>query len=320
MTYEELILRQSWSLHQKIDHAVGVIESFLVHTDNKAYISFSGGKDSTVMLDIARRFVKKDIPAVFGSTGNEFPEVVRFVKTFDNIIIIRPKMGVKEVIEKYGFPLISKEQSQHIRECRQTKSEKLRNKRLNGDINKNGRVIGKVSDMWKFLIDAPFEVSEQCCSKLRKAPFKIFEKETGLYPIIGTMAEESSIRLQKWLKQGCNSFESGRIGSYPISIFTEKDIWEYGKEFNIPFCSIYGKGMRRTGCMVCGFGCHLEPEGYSRFDVLYNLRPKLYEVVMSYSNSGVTYREALEYIGIKLPDSKDRQLSLFKMQDFYDEK
>lgn len=67
MTYEELKIRQNWTLHQKIDHAAGTIESFLSQTEGKAYISFSGGKDSTVLLDIARRFVRRGLPAVFSS-------------------------------------------------------------------------------------------------------------------------------------------------------------------------------------------------------------------------------------------------------------
>ena len=62
----ELQRRQSWSLDQKIDHSVGVIESFLNAVGkNNAYISFSGGKDSTVLLDLARRFVDKEIERGF---------------------------------------------------------------------------------------------------------------------------------------------------------------------------------------------------------------------------------------------------------------
>lgn len=316
MTYEELKIRQSWSLHQKIDHAAGTIEHFLSKTDGNAYISFSGGKDSTVLLDIARRFVRRGLPAVFSNTGNEFPEIIQFVKTFDNITIIRPKMRVREVIEKYGFPLISKEQSQYIRQARNTNSEVLRDIRLNGKKNRNGKgTQGKISEQWKFLINAPFEVSEICCSKLKKEPFDVFHKETSLNPIIGTMADESRLRLQKYLKTGCNDFLSNKVASYPMSIFTEKDVWEYRKEFKIPFCKVYDKGCRRTGCMFCGFGCQLEKGCFNRFDILYSLHPTAYKAFMSYTNSGVTYREALECIGISLPDSKNKQLSLWNIND-----
>lgn len=65
MTIEDLKNRQKWTLSQKIDHSVGTIESFIAKTGKIPYVSFSGGKDSTVLLDIVRRFVNRDIKGVF---------------------------------------------------------------------------------------------------------------------------------------------------------------------------------------------------------------------------------------------------------------
>jgi 3'-phosphoadenosine 5'-phosphosulfate sulfotransferase (PAPS reductase)/FAD synthetase len=105
MTYEELKCRQAWTLEQKIDHSVGVVSSFMERMNGNLYVSVSGGKDSGVMLDIIRRFVDKNVLAVFCNTGNEYPEVVKFVRQTDNLTIIRPKMHIRQIIEKYGFPL-----------------------------------------------------------------------------------------------------------------------------------------------------------------------------------------------------------------------
>jgi len=177
VTRKELEYRLSWNLHQKIDHAAGTIEKFLNETKGKAYISFSGGKDSTVLLDIVRRFVDKNIVAVFCNTGNEYPEIVQFVKTFDNVTIIRPKMKFREVIERYGFPLISKEQSKYIHDLKYTKSDITRQKRIYGTrYKKGGFLLGKVSDKWMFLKDAPFDISDTCCTILKKDPFKLYLK------------------------------------------------------------------------------------------------------------------------------------------------
>lgn len=78
------------------------------------YVSFSGGKDSTVLLHIAREMYGNDVKACFDNTGLEYPEIVQFVKTFDNVDIVRPKMNFKKVIEKYGYPFISKEVSECV--------------------------------------------------------------------------------------------------------------------------------------------------------------------------------------------------------------
>ena len=62
-----------------------------------AYISFSGGKDSTVLLDIARK-IYPEIPAVFSNTGLEYPEIRRFAKAHDNVEVVQPKIPFNEVI------------------------------------------------------------------------------------------------------------------------------------------------------------------------------------------------------------------------------
>jgi 3'-phosphoadenosine 5'-phosphosulfate sulfotransferase (PAPS reductase)/FAD synthetase len=254
------------------------------------------------MLDIIRRFVDKNVPAVFCNTGNEYPEVVKFVRQTENLTVIRPDMNVRQIIEKYGFPLISKEQSRYINQAKHTKSEKLLNIRLYG--GKKG--IGKISEKWKFLIQSPFDVSEQCCDILKKKPFDKFHKQTGLYPAIGTMAGESRLRLQKWMKYGCNSFETKMIASYPLSIWTEADVWAYIRKFNLPYSPIYDMGIRRTGCMVCGFGCHIKND--RRFYFLKETKPKIYEYFMQLKNNGISYQEALQYCGIDFPDSINKQL------------
>lgn len=283
---QELIERLEWTLPQKIDHALSTIDNALTFSNNNAYVSFSGGKDSTIILFLAR-ILKPDIKAVFFNTTNEFPEIYRFIKENDTVTI-QPEMNLKTVINKCGFPLISKEQAQYIREARTTKSDKLFNLRINGRKGNQG----KISNKWQYLLNAPFDISEKCCYHLKKRPALKFEKENKLLPIIGTSVNESRLRLQKYLTTGCNAFEVKRPASYPISIWTDNDKWDFIKGEKIPYCDIYDKGETQTGCMICGFGCHKD----DRFERLKNNNNRAFEIGMSYTNNDVRYDQAIDLV------------------------
>lgn len=78
--------------------------------EDGVYISFSGGKDSTVLSHIVDdMYPNNHIPRVHVRTGLEYPEIEKFCEAFHDIVIIKPQMTFKQVIEKYGYPFISKE-------------------------------------------------------------------------------------------------------------------------------------------------------------------------------------------------------------------
>jgi len=104
---------QAMPLSDKVALTEDRIIEFYEHYDGKVVISFSGGKDSTVLLDIARRLFP-NIRAAFSNTGLEYPEIQAFVKEHDNVDIVRPKMTFRDVITNYGYPLISKEVAEAI--------------------------------------------------------------------------------------------------------------------------------------------------------------------------------------------------------------
>ena len=153
----QLRQRQSLPLEGKILFSQKRIREFYEKLDGNVYVSFSGGKDSTVLLHLVRSMFPC-VPAVFVDTGLEYPEIREFVKKIENVEWLRPKMPFNRVIEKYGYPVISKENSQKIYEARTTKSDKLRNKRINGQDGK-----GALPEKWHFLLNAPFKISHMCC-------------------------------------------------------------------------------------------------------------------------------------------------------------
>lgn len=117
-TKEELQLLQGLPFEVKIKKTQQRIREWVgEYGVDGVYCSFSGGKDSTVLLHIARQ-IYPDIKAVFSNTSLEFPEIVQFVRTFSNIDIVKPKMPYVEVIQKYGYPMISKEVSECVHGAR----------------------------------------------------------------------------------------------------------------------------------------------------------------------------------------------------------
>lgn len=81
--------------------------------EDNVCVSFSGGKDSTVLLHIVREMYP-NVKAVFSNTGLEYPEIQRFVMDHENTETIRPPIGFKDVVTQFGYPLIGKEVAEAI--------------------------------------------------------------------------------------------------------------------------------------------------------------------------------------------------------------
>lgn len=306
MLISELKLLQNYPLDLKIEKTKLRIREWYEHYNGEVYISFSGGKDSTVLLDIVRNMYS-DVEAVFSNTGLEFPEIVKFVKTFDNVTIIKPEKTFKRVIEEKGYPVISKSVSNCVRLARKNIEEgkdTLRVRQIKG--LEKGSKFNK--SKWQFLLDAPFKISDECCNELKKKPMKKYEKESGKKPFIATMAEEGQQREAAYLKTGCNAFNNGR--SQPMGFWTEQDVLQYIFENKLKICSVYGDvveesdmlgnkyyrttGEKRSGCIFCMFGCHLE-ESPNRFERLKYTHPTQYRYCME----KLGLKEVLDYIGVK---------------------
>lgn len=317
MDLAELKERQSWGLNQKIDHSLGVIEQYVNHLGiDNVYVSFSGGKDSTVLLDLCR-VLYPDIKAVFCNTGNEYPDIVYFVRdkirNGENIEIIHPELKPRDVIAKVGFPLISKELSKYIRSIK-TNPNCLQSRRALGLLNGKTKYKGILPNKYIHFIQEPYMISDKCCYELKKKPFHKYDKDNKVYPILGIMADESIMRTTMYINQGqCNVFrkDGGKTKSMPLSIWLEKDIWNYIKLKDLKIADIYHKGAYRTGCMFCGYGCQFKND--NRLQLVYDLYPKFYNMFMNYENNGVRYRDAMRKVlavnHLRLPDEQD--LTLF---------
>ena len=333
-TMYELKQMQSLPLEIKIKMTERRVEEWIKEFgEDGVYISFSGGKDSTVLLDIVRnRMGYENIPAVFVDTGLEYPEIREFVKSFgDSVTWLKPHMNFKEVLRRYGFPFVNKEVAHKIHDWHSMHDKgkmSYVDRQFDGSyVSKNGKTNMISVAKWKFLTEADFRVSHKCCDVMKKKPTKEYNKQTGRVPITAQMAQESKLRMQRWLVNGCNAFEKGNPMSNPMSFWTEQDVLQYIKAFDLPICSVYGEvvyeigggckdqlsfadcgigeetrklkttGCDRTGCIFCGFGCHLEKAGNGRFEKLKHTHPQLYDYVMKpESEGGLGYKEKFDWI------------------------
>lgn len=372
-TIDDLRQMQALPLSLKVSLTKSRIRQWVnEYGEDGVYVGFSGGKDSTVLLDIVRSMYP-DIPAVFVNTGLEYPEIVQFVKTFDNVEIIRPEMNFKKVIEKYGYPFITKKIAMSLHQSRKylrnlaEKQAKEKNeevstdliaiaentdkwempyrvslllgqyeaywdKKRKGEMPKDGRqgTAQFSQERWKILLNAPFNVSHICCNIMKKNPLHKYQQRTGRRPMTAQMAEESQLRLHNWLENGCNGFQMKEPISNPLSFWTEQDVLKYIRENNLRIASVYGDivadeaksenvegqlrmnldgtieetecvlkttGCKRTGCMFCGFGCHLEKEGEGRFERMKETHPKLYEWIMKpWEDGGLGYKDVIDWL------------------------
>lgn len=317
-TYDDLVIMQSLPLEIKVRMTEERIRSFVKEFGvNGCYISYSGGKDSTVLRHIAKGLYP-EIPAVFSDTGLEYPEVRRLaIANADEVI--KPEMIFREVIEKYGYPIVGKEVAQSVYYARRNGCGHDYDKLFGLLKDENGKKSKYCTEKWSYLYNAPFRVSHRCCDEMKKKPFGKYSRSTGRYPITAEMADEGMRRKTAWLRTGCNVY-MGKPKSKPMSFWTEHDVLMYIHENDIEIPSVYGEiietpaglkttGCNRTGCVFCGFGAHLEGEP-NRFQRLAETHPKLWKYCINGgeyddhgmwnpNKKGLGMGKVLDFIGVK---------------------
>ena len=281
------------SLEDKVALAEEVITKAYIENDGRLFCSWSGGKDSQVLMHIALRLYP-DLKVAYSNTTNEMKEILDHVRTFPNIITVFPARNFKTVIREIGFPLVSKEVSQKSNELKTTNGYRTRMLRHYG----NNKGDSKLPDTWQFLADQPFDVSSKCCQILKKDPLEKWAKENGnLKPLIGLMSGESRLRQQLALygKEG-----GKKIYPFLRTGWTEQDIWAYAEKHGLRFAECYYdrwvdgvllKAVDRSGCDSCHYGKKEERE--IKFARSRALSPKKHAVMMKQTNNGVSFEEAM---------------------------
>ena len=236
--------------------------------EDNFYISFSGGKDSTVLSALVDMAIPENaIPRVFADTGIELKMIKDFVLEMQNIdsriTTIKPAVSIKRSLEEHGYPFKSKHHSHYLeRFNRIGMCDSI--KHYLGE-NVKGTTWGEQSTCPKKLKQQfddhyKLKISDKCCVNLKEKPLEAWGRENKKpYSILGIMRSEGGRRE----RSTCLSFKGKKLRVFQpmVSLNEEWEEW-FIKEFNIKICDIYKPpyNFTRTGCKGCPFALKLQNE------------------------------------------------------------
>ena len=288
------------TLDDKVRDACHRIEELYNETGGKCYVSFSGGKDSTVLLALIKlcedvyTIPPNAIPAVFSNTGIELGVTVDFVKWvkdnyYQNVQIVRPVKPFAWVLENKGKPMLSKVKS------------KMMNRHKKRGYFKDGEyhllILGetrahkktqqtKIADKYMHLMHADFPImpSDDCCTYMKKKPFEKYAKENDMKGALqGIRYEEGGARAvsaDRRIAQGgklCTWIKGGIIQKAPMIDWTEEDVEQFIEKYDVPLSDAYTVyGFDRTGCMACPYSKRVDHD----LQYLHDHEPNRYRAAM----------------------------------------
>lgn len=243
---------------------LGVIKDTIAkYGEENFYLSFSGGKDSTVvhhLLDMA--VPENKIPRVFINTGIEYNDIVQFVKELaesdERFVIIKPSQNIKEMLERVGYPFKSKEHSVMVHEWQLGHRE---TKKMKTYLSETGsRYECPKMLKYQFTDEFKMKISPECCNELKKKPVKKWQKENKKpINITGMQREEGGERTHI----DCIMVKNGKMVKFhPLAkVSGEWEDWLI-KEHKIKLCKLYEEpyNFYRTGCKGCPFSLSLSQQ------------------------------------------------------------
>lgn len=307
-------------------------------TGGQIYLSFSGGKDSTVVAELIKMTkLPTDIPFVFANTGIELTATLEHVKEYDygNIVLVKPRKPAVKIWQEDGRPIKSKLKSEALGTYQRNLDDPLGTSRarqmISGEAEKDLKKTGKKTmyslakkDFHLLHPDLEYKVANKCCHYMKKMPFKDFAKDNDMYgTFTGVRANEGGVRAAAY--SSCVHIKKLRdkeyVTSMPIFDWTDDMMDEFIKLYDVKLSRAYTEyGMERTGCMACPFSKDIQ------FDLktIHDHEPIKYKASMKmlkhvYMDSGVECpwdeEYTKEYEERKIINEKRREEMLTKFAD-----
>lgn len=249
--------------------------------ENNAYISFSGGKDSTILhylIDLA--LPNNKIPRVFINTGIEYLDIVNFVKDLsskdDRFVIINSKKNIKQMLENYGYPFKSKQHSHNVAIYQRNKDKEF-NFSLQRYLNLvNSNTLFKCPQklLYQFKKDFNIKISDECCNRLKKKPIKVWELENNKNIVLTGMRKEEGGQ-RKSINCIITDKENNLVKFHPLLIIDDNFENNFINKYNIKLCKLYYPpfNFERTGYKGCPFSLKLQDQ----LDTMEKLLPNEYK-------------------------------------------
>lgn len=292
------------ALELAVEDALFRIRRDYERTGGQIYLSFSGGKDSTVLAHlIMMADLPTPIPFVFSDTGIEMGATTRFVQTFpyENIQYVKPKKPFAQILKQYGKPALAKLKSEALSTYQKNDRNPYSTARafqmVTGHRIKDWKLVGgrnsytlAQKDLHFLHEDTEIKFANKCCHYLKKEPFARFEKEHQMKgSFSGTRVDEGGAR--SMAIKSCVTIKKKRgqafIASTPIFDWTDEILNQFIRQYGIELSEAYTVyGLTRTGCMGCPFSKNLTHE----LKALYDYEPNRYKAAMHWMKDVYLYQ------------------------------
>lgn len=284
-------------LDKHISDAMHRIERLYYETDGKCYLSFSGGKDSTIVLAVIRlceeigTILKNAIPAVFCDTKIELDATVDFVhwvkNNWYNVQIIKTEKSFAQVIKEYGKPFRSKMKSKGLHYYITNPAYLTARALYDDSVCKSSKMRLSNKDFHVLHSNFSIQISDKCCDVMKKKPFTKYGKDNGMRGYFSGMrmfeGGKRHIVFEKRIKSGdkrpCTHVSDGVTSVSPIFDWTDEICEEFIQKYSVPLSRAYTEyGETRTGCFLCPYGLNVD----KRLETLHTYEPNKYKAALHF--------------------------------------
>ncbi|MGL6008469.1 MAG: phosphoadenosine phosphosulfate reductase family protein, partial [Culicoidibacterales bacterium] len=291
------------TLEMAVHDALHRIKNAYEKTNGKIYLSFSGGKDSTIVAELIKMAeLPEKIPFVFADTGIEFDAIKRFVKDYEyeNIQIVKPEKTMQKILKEYGYPVLSKNKSELLSTFQRSGANSTARARQlvygfreNGGIQTTEQTNVRLANKHMHLIhpDHEYKIANKCCYYMKKRPFLAFAKENAMIgAFTGVRIAEGGARAVKYTS--CTMKIGKQIITMPIIDWTDEICDEFIEKYNVKLSDVYTVyGLKRSGCIGCPYGRNIRQE----LESLQQYEPLKYKATMHF------FKKVYLDLGVELP-------------------